>query len=1056
MRRKTEQPFLPFEDPGEPLRPAPNVPSPEPQPRPAPLADPAPPPASRLVAEIARVCAENPLEEKVLVVPSLLTGHTLVERLAREGHPWINLRVATARTLALDLAGPALAREGKRLVSRAQALALVEHGCARVLGPRSYFGELRKLPGLHRALQRTLDELRATGIGPAAIPASAFSDPRKPREIRAVLRAYEKALAEGGYVDGIDVLRRAVESAPAQARPVRFLAPGDLELSELERRLLEAVARERLEILPVDSPESWPERAAGIELVRAIGEENEIREIFRRVLASGAPLDDFEILHTDEAVYPALIWELSREHGLPVTFGSGIPVTYSRPGQAALAFLSWIEDGFAADRLREALAAGALTLRTLAGGEGPGARAVARSLRRARVGWGRRRHTTALERVIAELEKPERPSRRDEVDEAELKSPRRLEARARLLAEARAAKAFVTRALELAPSESSNDVLRTLARGAERFISEFARVSDELDGAAKLALETLFREIAELPTASEAAEDAAERLREAVRELAVMADRPRAGRLHVAAFDTGGHSGRRRTFLVGLDETRHPGRDLEDPVLLDEERRKINEALAKPLLGMERERPRQKTRALQGCVARLRGSLTASYSRFDIRNLSQAGEPSPSPFFLELYRARAGRPEADYGEMLAELGETRGFVPPVSDALDETEWWLAELRRQGIAPGAASAAVRARYPWLGDGRAAADARSSDAFTHWDGRLKAPSPELDPRRTDRPISASSVQSLAQCPFSYFLRSVLRVEPVDDLERDVTRWLEPRDEGSLLHEVFREFLEGITRKGEKPDTGRHLDEILRIAGARIEAWRERVPPSSAVAFEAQREAILTACRTFLASESAHCRDVTPRWFEVAFGLRGATEKTEKSGVGSEDPVEIALPGGQRILLRGSIDRVDETPDGSFHVWDYKTGSAAGVQEGRGIYGGRQAQPALYALALESLLARSGRSGRVSQSGYFFPGRKGEGQRMTIPVDAQETGNILAGLFDLAAAGLFPHATTKDGCKFCDFESICGGAAESSSASKRKLAGSAEAVLAAFRRIHDETED
>src|SRR5262249_45744384 len=171
--------------------------------------------------------------------------------------------------------------------------------------------------------------------------------------------------------------------------------------------------------------------------------------------------------------------------------------------------------------------------------------------------------------------------------------------------------------------------------------SEFARVTDELDTAARAALETLFREIAELPAAPVRLGDALERLRDAVVELAVLADRPRPGHLHVSAFAAGGHSGRGHTFLLGLDETRHPGRDLEDPVLLDDERRRINTALERPLLSIERERPREQARALQACVARLRGRIFASYSKFDIRNLSQAGEPAPSPFFLELYRAKS-------------------------------------------------------------------------------------------------------------------------------------------------------------------------------------------------------------------------------------------------------------------------------------------------------------------------------------------------------------------------------------------------------------------------------
>ncbi len=576
-------------------------------------------------------------------------------------------------------------------------------------------------------------------------------------------------------------------------------------------------------------------------------------------------------------------------------------------------------------------------------------------------------------------------------------------------------------------------------------------MTDELDAAARTALETLFREIAELPAAPVRLEDALERLRDAVRSLAVLADRPRPGRMHVSSFATGGYSGRGHTFLAGLDATRHPGRDLEDPVLLDDERRRINAALERPLLAIERERPREQARALQGCVARLRGRLTASYSKFDIRNLSQAGEPAPSPFFLELYRAKTGR-SADYRAMLADLPEACGFVPSVASAIDESEWWLARLREAAPAPGAAAPLVRSRHPWLEDGRAALVARSSDEFTPWDGRLRAPAPELDPRRTGRPISASRIQTLAQCPFSYFVKTVLRVAPPDDLERDPTRWLEPRDEGSLLHEVFRIFLERLTERGEKPDFERHADAILSIAGERIEAWRDRVPPSSQVAFEAQREAILQACRTFLAAEAEHCREVTPRWFEVGFGMRDVAE----GAVASAEPVEIALPGGARVLLRGSIDRVDEAEAGAFQVWDYKTGSAAGIQEGRGLHGLRQAQPALYAMAFETLLRRSGREGRVARSGYFFPGRKGEGQRMAIPVDPDETGRALSQLFDLTGAGLFPHATSKDGCKFCDIEAVCGGPDEASAASRRKLAASTEPALTAFRRLHDDEED
>ena len=205
MPRRTEQPYLPFEDAASP----------------APLPTPAATKPAGLIDSLARACREHPLEEKVLVAPSLAIGHTLVERLAREGHPWVHLRVETVRTIALRIAGPALSREGLRLLSRAQALALVEQACAEFLKPKSYFGELRDRPGFHRALQRTFEEIRAAGLTAAALPARAFDDPRKLKELKGILSRYDEDLAAGRFIDSAAVLRRAAGTGRSDNAPRR-------------------------------------------------------------------------------------------------------------------------------------------------------------------------------------------------------------------------------------------------------------------------------------------------------------------------------------------------------------------------------------------------------------------------------------------------------------------------------------------------------------------------------------------------------------------------------------------------------------------------------------------------------------------------------------------------------------------------------------------------------------------------------------------------------------------------------------------------------------------
>ena len=58
-------------------------------------------------------------------------------------------------------------------------------------------------------------------------------------------------------------------------------------------------------------------------LFHAGGREAEVEEVFRRILASGAPLDQVEIACASDA-HVSLIWEKALRHDWPVTLGPGI------------------------------------------------------------------------------------------------------------------------------------------------------------------------------------------------------------------------------------------------------------------------------------------------------------------------------------------------------------------------------------------------------------------------------------------------------------------------------------------------------------------------------------------------------------------------------------------------------------------------------------------------------------------------------------------------------------------------------------------------------------
>ncbi len=995
------------------------------------------PPASVLIDELKRLASEHPLDGKVLLAPSLLIGHQIVERLARSGGLVLNLRVETLRTLAHGIAGPAIAREGARLLSRAQALALIEESCAKDLKAHSYFGALADRPGFHRAVQHAFDELRAAGLTPGALPARAFADPRKPRELRAILESYESALRNGKWVDRAEVLRRATEIASPAANGPLFLLPEDLDVSAAEHAFLERVAGNRLLAVPADAADSWEERAREARVFRAAGEENEIRAVFREILASGIPFDHAEVLHTDATTYPALAFELAAEHGVPCTFAGGIAAAFTRPGRAALAYLRWIGNGFEADILREALSSGVLTFPKGLSRVGP--LAAAREMRRAGIGWGRERHLSALERRAAEIQfRKARPEEDDDSDARKAWRDRRLAALA-------AGRAFLSRALSLAPEESQID-LGSLSRGARDFVREFARVTGDLDAASAAALEKLFREFESLSGAPVTVTRAVGRLEDAVLSLHLTSDRPRPGRLHFADFRSGGFSGRPHTFVIGLDEKRHPGGGREDPVLSDEERLRINE-LSSVELPLTPQRSRETAQALRATVARLRGRVTFGYAGWGLRDLANPGEVFPSPFLLEAFRLRAGEGDADYARLAAALGDGEGFVPDLDHALDETEWWLARIGdRRG--PGT-EAAIASFHPWLEDGLRAEAARRSPELTAWDGVFSSPTPELDPRTNGEPMSASRIQALADCPFGYFLRHVLKLEPPEEPEEKGSEWLDGRTSGSLIHKIFRVFLEDLTSRRRRPVFPADLERLEAFADSELLEMRKIVPPRSELAYSLRRDDVRFACRTFLMSESARAADVEPYAFEVSFGIVNEDRPSRYP-----EPVEIALGGGRSVRLRGAIDRVDRHRDGRFHIWDYKTGTALYTHEQLGIAGGKQIQPALYSLALKTLLARDGETASVAGSGYFFPGRKGLGERFAIRGSEEETRAALNTVFDMLAEGAFPHTPDKDSdCFPCrELTAFCEDREEAGKNSKIKIAKTSNRVIAAWKTLRD----
>ena len=197
----------------------------------------------------------------------------------------------------------------------------------------------------------------------------------------------------------------------------------------------------------------------------------------------------------------------------------------------------------------------------------------------------------------------------------------------------------------------------------------------------------------------------------------------------------------------------------------------------------------------------------------------------------------------------------------------------------------------------------------------------------------PMSATKLDLVNSCHFSYFLRFGLDAKP---RQRAALR---PSDYGTFVHDVLERTLRGAQEAGTPLSDGEAVERLSQAAAERYErevlSGLEGEPARLRCLFQRMKGAALAVVRSVCAELSAS--DFTPAAFELGFGPGKALP-----------PVEAER--GVRLRLTGYVDRVDQwLHEGRryLRVVDYKTGKKsfdfADVEDGRGL------QMLLYLFAL-----------------------------------------------------------------------------------------------------------
>ncbi len=952
-----------------------------------------------LISELKKISDKYKLDEKILLTPDFNTGRQILQTLSRNGPGWINFKTATVASLASEIASEKLHTGNIEKISSVESNFIIDGIFTRLAeeGALKYFEKHTINTGIINTMTDIIVELKMSGLSHKDIKEDNFIDPKKAKDIKLIFSRYEDAIKNKRLADNADIIAAAnkiLEDGSVSDRSIKYIVLSRYSNATLEKKFLNSISAGNLiitdeeEVYGLSVPKNrWKKEGSAatmepvsniersgwlfnvdsaplplddgtIDLFSGANYREELYGLFGRIVAGKTPLDRVEIIYTNSDPYLMSLYNICTKLGLPASFSEGLPGDRSRPGMALKGFLQWVGDGFAESHLRKRLRYSLIKTTGVKGTQ------LAHALRMSKVGWGKNRYSLVLNKEIADLKNKAK-------DSGEKDHKWKLDIYEEL-------SAITKKLIDMVPplnADGKVDFAR-LCTACLKFLNDLVSATDEDEAAYLSNLKCRLEVLARIAENTVYLEEAISKLYEVMAKLPFKTSGPQPGCLHISSLSSGGRSGRNNTYIVGMDSHKFPGTETQDPVLLDEERQKIDTGIR-----LSKDRLKEKLYDFASMLSGLRGKATVSYARYDIIGDRQM---FPSSVYLQVHRLKKGSPTISYQELFSMPSKLSG----TAKTIDMTGWWIERLTGSGsIKDGRDS--IFDIYQHLKQGSYAIRQRSGSELTIYDGLIIPEGGELDPRKnSELVLSCSAIETYAENPYSFFLQYILKARRPEEVVKDRLVWLDPAQRGSLLHEVFQLFIKKIIDSPDRPGRDGQRNMINKILDGLVKKYIEEVPVPGWTAYDSEVEALRRDLEVFLDINS---KLSDPYLTEFEFGY------------GDREPVRVSLGGGNCIRIKGKVDRVDIDIDSNYHVWDYKTGSAFAFNDGDYIVGGRQVQHILYGKAVEATL------GKVVKSGYILPTEKGlsSGKGIVFERDPQQEERwqpAINSIMDLMAEGLF----------------------------------------------------
>jgi RecB family exonuclease len=474
-------------------------------------------------------------------------------------------------------------------------------------------------------------------------------------------------------------------------------------------------------------------------------------------------------------------------------------------------------------------------------------------------------------------------------------------------------------------------------------------------------------------------------------------------------------------IIPGLEEGRFPSKLSQDPLLFDEERSRLT-----PRLPLKRERSEEEKLLFDMAVRSAEKRLVLMTSRLD-ENTDR--EQLPSTFFLRTVAAVRGQ-ALSYRDLTQE--NIPGFrsvrLDRPAPGGDEIAVDEAEVRLRLVLDDERPQRVLYRLLQADPSRMAGPiaynhARWEKKLTRFDGRIRHP--ELLCWIAGRvgtsasQVSASRLEEYAKCPYLFFLRRVIQLEPWDEIKTGES--MAPLVRGEVIHEI----LEGFARECLFKDSPEELPIRLE-SHARGRLERARPPGIPELLWQVELEFLLEMLHNWLAFEINRSHEgLAPAYVELTFG--GSSR--------AQLPAYRAVAGRYTFDFRGRIDRIDLSVDGTrARVLDYKVGALPKTMAGKertSLMGGERMQLAVYRAALSALPELSG---VASVEGEFLHLQPSDAATVSCSFDSRELEKAvhrLPGILETIGDGIengifFPRTRgsvrPQGHCEYCDYLTVC----------------------------------